>query len=61
MTNYFIPCQHCGKTYPQYWKWFICDQCRFRVCPQCLSQHRGRYGQGFKCSKCAFGQMRSGR
>ena len=27
MTNYLIPCQHCGKMLPQDWRWFICDKC----------------------------------
>jgi hypothetical protein len=61
MTNYLIPCQHCGKMLPQNWRWFICNTCGFRVCPQCLSLHHSQYGRGFKCSKCPFGQMRSAR
>jgi hypothetical protein len=58
MTNYLIPCQHCGKMLPQAWNWFICNQCGFWVCPHCLSEHRGQYGRGFKCSRCPFGQMK---
>ena len=38
MTNYFVPCQHCGKMLPQNWRWFICNTCGFRVCPHCLSK-----------------------
>lgn len=52
-----IPCQHCRKELPTNWNWFVCNTCGFRVCPHCLSAHRGPYGQGFKCSQCAFGQM----
>ena len=52
MSNYFIPCQHCGKMLPQNWRWYKCDKCGFRVCPHCLSEHRSQYGRGFKCSRC---------
>ncbi len=61
MSNYFIPCQHCGKMLPQNWRWYKCDKCGFRVCPHCLSEHRSQYGRGFKCSRCAFGQMKGAR
>lgn len=55
-----IPCQCCGKQLPTDWNWFVCDKCGYRVCPSCLSRHKGRYSSGgFKCSQCAFGQMRS--
>ena len=60
-NNYQIPCQCCGKQLPQNWNWYVCNQCGFRVCPSCLSEHRGQYGQGFKCSRCAFGQMQMRR
>lgn len=57
--SYLIPCQHCGKVLPTNWSWFICDKCGFRVCPSCLSKHKGQYSSGgFKCSQCAFGQMK---
>lgn len=60
--NYLIPCQNCGKEFPVSWNWFICDKCGFRVCPFCLSKHNGRYSQGgYKCSRCAFGQMKQTR
>lgn len=55
---YMIPCQHCGKMLPQNWKWWICDQCGFRVCPHCLSEHNKNTGPGFRCSRCAYGHMR---
>jgi hypothetical protein len=61
MSGYLIPCQHCGKMLPQDWKWFICNQCGFRVCPHCLSEHRSQYGRGFKCSRCPFGQMKGAK
>lgn len=58
MTNYQIPCQNCGKTLPQNWNWYVCNQCGFRVCPYCLSDHKGQYSNGgYKCSRCPFGQM----
>ena len=53
-----IPCQCCGKEYPKDFNWYVCDKCGYRVCPFCLSRHRSRYGTGFKCSQCAFGQMK---
>lgn len=52
-----IPCQCCGKQLPQDWSWFVCDTCGYRICPFCLSSHRGPYGSGYKCSQCAFGHM----
>ena len=56
--SYLIPCQHCSKELPNNWSWFICDKCGFRVCPSCLSSHKGQYSSGgFKCSQCAFGHM----
>lgn len=57
MTIYQISCQNCGKQLPQNWNWYVCNKCGFRVCPYCLSEHRGQYGSGYKCSRCAFGQM----
>ncbi len=54
----FIPCQCCGKQLPQSWTWYVCNTCGYRVCPSCLGVHKGSYGSGFKCSQCAFGQMK---
>ena len=54
----WIPCQCCGREYPQTWSWYVCDKCGYRICVSCLGKHQGRYGAGFKCSQCAFGQMR---
>ena len=60
IMNGTIPCQNCGKQLPPNWQWFQCSHCGFRVCPACLSQHKGPYGMGgYKCSRCAFGQLRS--
>lgn len=53
-----IPCQHCKRMYPIRWTWFTCDKCGFRVCASCLNRHRSRYGSGYKCSQCPFGQMK---
>ncbi len=54
-----IPCQCCRTEYPRQWSWFVCSDCDFRVCAGCLSRHTGRYSTGgFKCSQCAFGQLR---
>jgi hypothetical protein len=58
MNSDLIPCQCCGQMLPAYWNWFVCDKCGYRICPSCLSKHKGPYGSGgFKCSQCAFGQM----
>ena len=55
-----IPCQCCGKELPDSWNWFVCDKCGFRICPFCFSRHHVKYSSGgFKCSQCAFGQMKS--
>ena len=54
----YIPCQCCGKQYPQEWSWYVCDTCGYRVCSFCLGVHKGPYGSGFKCSQCAFGHMK---
>jgi hypothetical protein len=57
--SFLIPCHHCGKELPTNWTWFVCDKCGFRVCPSCLSKHKGQHSSGgFKCSQCAFGQMK---
>lgn len=48
-----------GKSFRIPWRWIICDRCGFRVCPKCLNTHKGKYGSGFKCSRCAFGHMRN--
>jgi hypothetical protein len=61
MPSVLIPCQCCGQMLPQVWNWFVCNRCEFRVCPQCLSQHQGHYGQGYKCSKCQFGMLEQRR
>ena len=54
-----IPCQNCAKEYPSTWNWFICDKCNYRVCTFCISSHKGKYSNGgFKCSQCAFGQLK---
>ena len=52
-----VRCQCCGKEYPTFFPWYICDTCGFRVCTNCLSKHRGPHGFGFKCSQCTTGQM----
>lgn len=55
-----IPCQCCRKELPPTWHWFICDKCAYRVCPDCLPKHRGRYASGGqKCSQCAQGTLAS--
>lgn len=55
----WIPCQCCGKEYPNTNTWYVCDKCGYRICPYCLSKHKGRYSTGgFKCSQCAFGYMK---
>jgi hypothetical protein len=54
----WIPCQCCGKEYPQENHWFVCDKCGYRICPYCLSKHSGKYGKGYKCSQCVLGQMK---
>lgn len=54
-----IPCQCCGQQLPTSWRWYVCDKCGYRVCPACLSKHRGQYSSGgYKCSQCAFGHMK---
>ena len=59
MSSFLIPCQNCGKEYPQNWSWVVCDKCGFRVCSLCLTRHSGAYSSGgYKCSRCAFGIMR---
>lgn len=57
MAN-LIRCMCCGAEYPTSWNWFFCDSCGFRVCPHCLSKHRGTYGAGYKCSQCRWGHMK---
>jgi len=52
-----IPCQCCHQEFPRQWTWYVCNECGFRVCVNCLGSHQGQYGGGFKCSQCAFGQM----
>lgn len=52
-----IRCMCCGAEYPTSWNWFVCDSCGYRVCPHCLSKHRGAYGSGYKCSQCRYGKM----
>lgn len=61
--TYRVSCQNCGKELSNDgpW-WFICDKCNFRVCTSCLGHHSGKYSSGgFKCSQCAFGQMKGPR
>jgi DNA-directed RNA polymerase subunit RPC12/RpoP len=55
-----IPCQCCGKQFPEEWRWYICNRCGFRICQWCLDRHQGQYSQGggYKCSRCQFGQLR---
>lgn len=57
----FISCQNCGREYPSNWHWYTCDKCGFRICSSCLGAHKGKYGTGYKCSQCAFGQMKEKR
>jgi|JFJP01.1.fsa_nt_gi hypothetical protein len=54
----YIPCQNCGKQIPSEWTWMMCDKCGFRICLPCLNNHKGKYGSGYKCSRCVSGQMR---
>ena len=58
MYGLFIPCQNCGQQYTQNWIWYVCNCCGFHICQSCLCTHQEPYGSGFKCSRCAFGQMR---
>lgn len=53
-----IPCQNCRTLHPNIWRWFVCDQCGFRVCPPCLTRHKGPHGYASKCSQCANGRMK---
>jgi hypothetical protein len=53
----WIPCQNCRKMLPDTWRWFVCNACGFRICQWCLDRHEGRYGRGYKCSRCQFGWM----
>lgn len=53
-----IPCHCCGREFPSNLTWYVCDKCGYRICPFCLTRHKGRYGAGLKCSQCAFGLMR---
>ena len=53
-----IPCQCCGKMLPTNWSWYVCNQCGYRICPSCIGKHKGKYGSGYKCSQCPFGQMK---
>ena len=56
--SFLIPCENCSKEYAQNWVWYKCEKCGFRVCPNCLSNHKGKYSKGgFKCSRCAFGLL----
>jgi hypothetical protein len=54
----FIPCQCCGKEYTLSWSWFICDKCGYRICMPCLAKHKGKYGNGYKCSQCMTGWLK---
>jgi hypothetical protein len=54
-----IPCQCCGRAYPSLTPiWYVCDKCYFRVCPACITKHKGKYGSGMKCSQCPWGYMK---
>jgi hypothetical protein len=53
-----IPCQLCGRTFLESARWYRCDRCGFRVCPDCFGRHQGQYGRLLKCSRCPSGQMR---
>jgi len=55
---FLIPCQCCGQMLLPNWGWYICHICGFRICPHCLNIHKGKYGQGFKCSRCHFGYLK---
>lgn len=52
-----FPCQCCGHEYPDEGRnWYVCDQCNYRICPNCLGKHSGPYGSGgLKCGQCRFG------
>ena len=56
-----IPCNHCKKNMfpPPKAKWFICNLCNFRICPGCISKHKGPYGTGTKCSQCRQGFLKA--
>jgi len=60
MKTGFIPCQNCGKLLPHKWTWYVCDNCSFRICSNCLSTHKnkGKYGSGTKCSQCPPGILK---
>lgn len=55
----WIRCQCCGREYPQNYDWYVCDKCGYRICPHCLTSHGigSRYGNGYKCSQCAYGHL----
>lgn len=55
----WIPCQCCHQQYTEDWTWYVCDECGFRICTNCLEKHSGPYGNGgFKCSQCMMGHLR---
>ena len=54
-----IPCQFCRTQYPNSAAiWVTCNKCGYRICIHCISKHKSNYGAGYKCSQCAFGQMK---
>ncbi|MFN9372925.1 MAG: hypothetical protein ACK6D3_13685 [Planctomycetaceae bacterium] len=53
-----IRCAVCRVMLPTSWPWHICNQCGFRVCPNCLGNHKGDFSLGgYKCSQCPHGTM----
>ena len=57
--NIWIRCMCCGKEYPANSNWYVCDSCSYRICPFCITRHRGLYGAGYKCSQCRWGMMKT--
>ena len=53
-----ITCQCCHQLYSDDSTWFVCNECGFRTCENCLNKHIGLYGDGgFKCSQCMMGNL----
>ena len=56
----WIPCMCCGQQYvSDAWSWYVCDNCGYRICPNCLNCHSGPYAMngGYKCSQCMMGHL----
>ena len=62
IMSFFIPCQCCGAEYTENWNWWVCDNCGYRICPNCFNKHKGKYGSGgYKCSQCMTGWLKLNR